>query len=345
MLDWTDCHFRFLLRLCAPNARLYTEMVTTGALLFGDKDRHLRYSSEEHPLALQLGGSDPQALAECAKLAASYHYDEINLNIGCPSDRVQSGQFGACLMKNATLVAQCVRAMKDVVEIPITIKTRIGVDECDSQAFLEDFVGTTNEAGCDVFIIHARKAWLKGLSPKENREIPPLCYPTVYALKKKFPDCTIVVNGGIATREGIQKHLSQGLDGVMIGREAYRNTYNMVLLHDALYGAGSEKKDIVEPEEIMQQFLPYIASQLSKGERLHRITRHTLNLFNGKPNAKLFRRYLSQHAYLPGAGVEVVQHGLQLKKSNHPTSCSPTFFSNAHNQANHFYTADTPHPE
>jgi len=310
MLDWTDRHFRFFMRLCAKNSRLYTEMVTTGALLFGDKQRHLAYSSEEHPIALQLGGSDPQALAECAKLAAAYHYDEINLNVGCPSDRVQSGQFGACLMKQPKRVAECIKAMREVVDIPITVKTRIGVDELDSYEFLNDFIGTVRDAGCNVFIIHARKAWLKGLSPKENRDIPPLCYPRVYALKKDFPDCVVVINGGIKSLDEITTHVSRNLDGVMIGREAYHNPYHMAIIHQQLFV--NSQQETPSQFEIIKQFLSYIETQLSQGVRLQNITRHILNLFNGMPNAKMFRRYLSQHAYLPNAGVEVVEQALAM---------------------------------
>jgi tRNA-dihydrouridine synthase A len=315
MIDWTDRHFRFLMRLCAKDVRVYTEMITTGALIFGDKDRHLAYSHEEHPIALQLGGSDRKALAQCAKLAVDYHYDEVNLNVGCPSDRVQSGQFGACLMKQPQVVAQAVAAMREAVDIPITVKTRIGVDDFDSYEFLTDFIGQVNQAGCNVFILHARKAWLQGLSPKENREIPPLCYPRVYQIKKDFPDLTIVINGGITSLDAVQAHFDNGLDGVMIGREAYQNPYHIARMAQSLFSTTQKS-----PHDILQSFLPYIESQLQQGTRLQSMTRHILNLFNGMPNAKSFRRYLSQNAYKPGAGIELVEEALKILLDFDPPS-------------------------
>lgn len=307
MLDWTDRHFRYLLRLCAPHARLYTEMVTTGALLFGNVERHLAYSVEEHPLALQLGGSDPAALAKCATLAQHYDYDEINLNVGCPSSRVQSGQFGACLMKQPLQVAACIRAMREVCDIPVTVKTRIGVDEFDSYAFVRDFIGELFFAGCETFIMHARKAWLSGLSPKENRDIPPLSYPTVYQLKKDFPQCTFVINGGITSLEQSYDHLQQGMDGVMIGRVAYQDSYRIALIAAGLFSEEASSYD-----EILQKYRRYITEQLALGVPLHALTRHLLNLFNGQPNAKTFRRQISQHAYKKGAGISVLDDALAI---------------------------------
>jgi tRNA-dihydrouridine synthase A len=282
-------------------------MITTGALIYGDVERHLGYSYEEHPVALQLGGSDPKALAQCAKLAQQYRYAEVNLNVGCPSDRVQSGQFGACLMKQPALVAECVQAMREVVDIPVTVKTRIGVDDLDSYEFLTDFIGTVNNAGCEVFVMHARKAWLSGLSPKENRDIPPLSYPTVYQLKKDFPTCTFVMNGGIKNHEQIKLHLENGVDGVMIGREAYQNPYHIALMAQKLFD-----HELMTQYEIIENFLKYIESEVAKGTRLQSMTRHIVNLFNGQPNAKSFRRYLSQNAYLPDANADVVKKAVEL---------------------------------
>ncbi|KJG19887.1 tRNA-dihydrouridine synthase A [Photobacterium iliopiscarium] len=306
MLDWTDRHCRYFHRLMSKEALLYTEMVTTGAIIHGKGD-FLAYNEEEHPLALQLGGSNPVDLARCAKLAADRGYDEINLNVGCPSDRVQNGMFGACLMGEAELVAQCVAAMREVADIPVTVKTRIGIDEQDSYEFLSYFVGTVSEkGGCDNFIIHARKAWLKGLSPKENREVPPLDYPRVYQLKQDFPQLTMAINGGIKTFEEMEQHL-QHLDGVMVGREAYQSPYLMAEVDQRLFGS---ERPIMKRREVIEAMYPYIERQLANGSYLGHITRHMLGLFQSMPGARQWRRHISENAHKPGAGIEVVQQAL-----------------------------------
>lgn len=306
MLDWTDRHCRYFHRLLTSETLLYTEMVTTGAIIHGKGD-FLAYSEEEHPLSLQLGGSNPADLATCARLAAQRGYDEVNLNVGCPSDRVQNGRFGACLMGEAELVADCVKAMKDVVDIPVTVKTRIGIDEQDSYQFLTDFVSTVHEkAGCDDFTIHARKAWLNGLSPKENREIPPLDYPRVYQLKKDFPHLTIGINGGIKTLEECLEHL-QHLDGVMVGREAYQSPYLLAQVDQLIFGLD---KPVKKRRQVVEEMYPYIERELAKGAYLGHITRHMLGLFQNMPGARQWRRYISENAHKPGAGIEVVQTAL-----------------------------------
>ncbi|MBP2845879.1 tRNA dihydrouridine(20/20a) synthase DusA [Dickeya oryzae] len=308
MLDWTDRHCRYFHRLLSHNALLYTEMVTTGAILHGKGD-YLAYSDEEHPLALQLGGSDPTALAQCAVLAEQRGYDEINLNVGCPSDRVQNGRFGACLMAEAQLVADCVTAMRERVSIPVTVKTRIGIDDQDSYEFLCDFIRTVSEqGGCDTFIVHARKAWLSGLSPKENREIPPLDYPRVYQLKRDFPSLTLAINGGIKTLAEAKQHLEH-VDGVMVGREAYQNPGMLAQVDRDLFDATS-----VVPNQaaVVQAMYPYIERELSGGAALGHITRHMLGLFQGIPGARQWRRYLSENAHKPGADASVVKHALSL---------------------------------
>ncbi|MCM0150763.1 tRNA dihydrouridine(20/20a) synthase DusA [Photobacterium galatheae] len=306
MLDWTDRHCRYFHRLLSEHALLYTEMVTTGAIIHGKGD-FLAYNEEEHPLALQLGGSNPADLAHCAKLAQERGYDEVNLNVGCPSDRVQNGRFGACLMGEADLVAQCVSAMRDVVDIPVTVKTRIGIDEQDSYQFLVDFVGTVSEkSGCDNFTIHARKAWLSGLSPKENREIPPLDYPRVYQLKQDFPHLTMAINGGVKTLAEIESHLAH-LDGVMVGREAYQNPYMLAELDQALFGC---ERPIRKRRDVVEAMYPYIERQLANGSYLGHITRHMLGLFQNMPGARQWRRHISENAHKPGAGIEVVQQAL-----------------------------------
>ncbi|UMB79192.1 tRNA dihydrouridine(20/20a) synthase DusA [Dickeya fangzhongdai] len=308
MLDWTDRHCRYFHRLLSHNALLYTEMVTTGAILHGKGD-YLAYSEEEHPLALQLGGSDPAALAQCAVLAEQRGYDEINLNVGCPSDRVQNGRFGACLMAEAQLVADCVKAMRERVGIPVTVKTRIGIDDQDSYEFLCDFIRTVSEqGGCDTFIVHARKAWLSGLSPKENREIPPLDYPRVYQLKRDFPSLTLAINGGVKTLAEAQQHL-QHVDGVMVGREAYQNPGMLAQVDSELFGAGSIAPD---QADVVRAMYPYIERELSGGASLGHITRHMLGLFQGVPGARQWRRYLSENAHKPGADAAVVERALAL---------------------------------
>ncbi|SON50713.1 tRNA-dihydrouridine synthase A [Vibrio tapetis subsp. tapetis] len=306
MLDWTDRHCRYFHRLLSQNTLLYTEMVTTGAIIHGKGD-FLTYSEQEHPIALQLGGSNPVDLATCAKLAAERGYDEINLNVGCPSDRVQNGRFGACLMAEPQLVADCVSAMRDVVDIPVTVKTRIGIDEQDSYEFLTDFISTVHEkGGVDQFTIHARKAWLKGLSPKENREIPPLDYPRAYQIKKDFPQLTIAVNGGVKTLEETKEHL-QHLDGVMIGREAYQNPYLLAEVDQQIFGSDRE---IIKRSDVVKAMYPYIEQELSNGAHLGHITRHMLGLFQAMPCARQWRRYISENAHKPGSGIEVVEAAL-----------------------------------
>ncbi len=306
MLDWTDRHCRYFHRMLTKNTLLYTEMVTTGAIIHG-KGNYLAYSDEEHPIALQLGGSDPQALAQCAKLAQERGYDEVNLNVGCPSDRVQNGRFGACLMADAQLVADCVKAMQDSASIPITVKTRIGIDELDSYEFLCDFIDTVStKSDCEMFIIHARKAWLSGLSPKENREIPPLDYPRVYQLKRDFPHLTLAINGGIKTLEEAQLHL-QHLDGVMIGREAYQNPSILTQVDNLLFDPAMPVTDGVSA---VRQMYAYIEAELSKGAYLGHITRHMLGIFQGIPGARQWRRHLSENAHKQGADLAVVEQAL-----------------------------------
>ncbi|MGF1836448.1 tRNA dihydrouridine(20/20a) synthase DusA [Photobacterium sanguinicancri] len=306
MLDWTDRHCRYFHRLMSDHALLYTEMVTTGAIIHGKGD-FLAYNEEEHPLALQLGGSNPADLARCAKLAQERGYDEINLNVGCPSDRVQNGMFGACLMGEADLVAQSIAAMREVVDIPVTVKTRIGIDEQDSYEFLTHFISTVSEkSGCDDFTIHARKAWLKGLSPKENREIPPLDYPRVYQLKQDFPHLKMALNGGIKTFDEMDEHLKH-LDGVMVGREAYQNPYIMAQVDQRLFGSA---KPIIKQRELVEAMYPYIERQLANGSYLGHISRHMLGLFQGLPGARQWRRHISENAHKAGAGIEVLQQAV-----------------------------------
>ncbi|WP_297896709.1 tRNA dihydrouridine(20/20a) synthase DusA [Shewanella sp.] len=306
MLDWTDRHYRYFARLMSANALLYTEMVTTGAILHGRGD-YLAYNQEEHPLALQLGGSNPTDLARCAKLAAERGYDEVNLNVGCPSDRVQNGRFGACLMAEPELVAECVDAMKQVVDIPVTVKTRIGIDAQDSYEFLTQFIDIVQAKGCSDFIIHARKAWLSGLSPKENREIPPLDYGRVYQLKRDYSLLNISINGGVTTLAQAKEHLAQ-LDGVMMGREAYQNPYILAEVDQVLCGS---QREVISREAVIEAMLPYIEAHLQSGGRLNHITRHMIGLFQGLPGARAWRRYLSENAHKNGAGVEVVRQALQ----------------------------------
>ncbi len=292
MMDWTDRHCRTFHRLLSRHALLYTEMVTTGALLHGDVPRHLRFNAEEHPVALQLGGSEPSELARCAQLGEQWGYDEINLNCGCPSERVQRGSFGACLMAEPQLVADCVRAMVDAVSVPVTVKHRIGIDKAESYAFVRDFVGTVSEAGCNVFIVHARNAWLKGLSPKENREVPPLRYELVHRLKAEFPHLTLVINGGITTGEQVEQQLQQ-LDGVMIGREAYHNPWFMASWDEAFFG---EPASTLSREAIEARMCDYMAREAAAhGTPWSAIARHMLGLRNGLPGARRWRQVWSDH--------------------------------------------------
>ncbi|OCG38338.1 tRNA dihydrouridine synthase DusA [Gilliamella sp. Imp1-6] len=308
MLDWTDKHCRYFHRILTKKALLYTEMVTTGAILFGKGD-YLAFNNEEHPVSLQLGGSDPNALAQCAKLAQERGYDEINLNVGCPSDRVQNGMFGACLMGNPNLVADCIAQMQDQVDIPVTVKTRIGIDDCDSYTFLCQFIEKVMPY-TKTFIVHARKAWLSGLSPKENREVPPLDYERVYKLKQDYPNLTIAINGGIKTIDEIKCHL-QHVDGVMVGREAYQNPLLLTEIDTQIFGTNAP---VIDPLSAIQALYPYIEQQLMQGAQLNHIMRHTLGIFNGRKGARQWRRYLSENTHKKGAGVEVVEQALTFIK-------------------------------
>ena len=292
MMDWTDRHCRYFHRALTKRTRLYTEMVTTGALLHGDVPRHLDFNAQEHPLALQLGGSEPPDLAQCAKLAEQWGYDEVNLNCGCPSERVQRGSFGACLMAEPQLVADGVKAMRDAVGIPVTVKHRIGIDRGESYDFMRDFVGTVARAGCEVFIVHARNAWLKGLSPKENRELPPLRYEMVYRLKRDFPALTIVLNGGVTTDAQIAEHLLH-VDGVMLGREAYHHPWLMANWDATFFGAAPSG---IERDEVEAQMVSYMATRVDQGEPWSRVARHMMGLRNGLPGARVWRQVWSDHS-------------------------------------------------
>jgi tRNA-dihydrouridine synthase A len=298
MMDWTDRHCRFFHRLFGTHALLYTEMVTAEAVLHGDRERLLGFSPQEHPVALQLGGSDPARLAEAAAVGEGCGYDEINLNVGCPSDRVQEGRFGACLMAEPDLVADCIAAMRKRVAVPVTVKCRIGIDQQDSEADLERFVTVAAAAGCSTFIVHARKAWLDGLSPKENREIPPLDYGRVYRLKAAHPELEIVLNGGVASLDASETHLRM-VDGVALGRAAYRNPYVLAGVDARLFGSSAAPRS---RREVIEQLLPYAERHVRAGGRLNNIARHILGLYHGEPRARAFRRYLSQRAPCEGAG-------------------------------------------
>ncbi len=309
MMDWTDRHCRYFHRQITRHTWLYTEMVTSGALLYGDVGRHLDFNREEHPVALQLGGSEPEDLAKCARLGEQWGYDEINLNCGCPSERVQKGAFGACLMKEATLVADCVKAMRDAVSIDVTVKHRIGIDDGTSYDFVRDFVGTVAEAGCQTFIVHARNAVLKGLSPKQNREIPPLNYEYAYRLKRDFPDKEMLINGAIKTLDEIDLHL-QHVDGVMLGREAYHNPYLMAAFDSRYYG---DAAPVRSRRQVLEAMVPYIESQLalhgkkaSGALKLNSITRHMLGLMAGMPGARGFRQILSDSKKLAAGDATLV---------------------------------------
>ena len=303
MLDWTDRHFRYLLRLVSKHIWLYTEMVTTGAIIHGNNlERFIGYNAQEHPLTLQLGGSVPAELAECCRIAQEYGYDEVNLNVGCPSDRVQSGRFGACLMAVPDLVAECVSAMINSIDMPVSVKTRIGIDYQDDYQQLQVLVEKVKQTGCRNFIIHARKAWLEGLNPKENREVPPLRYDYVYQLKKDFPELDITINGGITSLQQAAKHL-QHVDGVMIGREAYYNTYLMADIDKVFY---ERKETKPTRKQIIAQYVDYIEQQMTKGVPLIHLTRHVLGLVHGCPGARQFRRVLSENAYKKGVGPELL---------------------------------------
>ena len=303
MLDWTDRHCRYFLRLITRRTLLYTEMVTTGALIHGDRERHLGFDPAEHPLALQLGGSSPADLAACARMAEDRGYDEVNLNVGCPSDRVQNGRFGACLMAEPILVAECVAAMKEAVAVPVTVKTRIGIDHRDSYEDLTGFVAAVTAAGCDALIVHARKAWLQGLSPRENREVPPLRYDVVERLKDDFPALPIAINGRVTTLAQAGALLTR-LDGVMIGREAYQNPWVLAGADRVIFGDSNPPPS---SHGVLEDYIPYVEQNLSAGIPLNAMTRHILGLFQGRPGARAWRRHLSESAHLPGAGIEVLR--------------------------------------
>lgn len=302
MLDWTDRHARYFYRVLSKRTVLYTEMVTTGAILFGKGD-YLSFNDEEHPLVLQLGGSDVNAMVECAKIAEQYGYDEVNINVGCPSDRVQNGRFGACLMSEPQLVAQCVSEMQNATGIPVTVKSRIGIDDQDSYEFLHTFVDTVAQAGCQHFIIHARKAWLSGLSPKQNREVPPLDYERVYQIKRDFSHLAISINGGIKTFEQSQEHL-QHLDGVMIGREVYQNPYMLAQADKTLW---QDNDAVLTREAVINIMADYIDRYVANGGRVWHVARHMLGLCNGLAGAKQFRRYLSENANKEGANSQLLK--------------------------------------
>ena len=302
MMDWTDRHCRAFHRVLTQRARLYTEMLTTGAVIHGDRGKLLGFDPCEHPVALQLGGSEPQALAEAARIGEGFGYDEINLNCGCPSDRVQEGRFGACLMAEPALVARCVAAMRRAVSVPVTVKCRIGIDDQDAEAGLSGFVHAIADEGVATVIVHARKAWLKGLSPKENREIPPLDYDRVLRLKAEFPDLTVVINGGIDTLDEAASLLER-VDGVMLGRAAYRRPYILAEV-DRLFFAATQAP--LTRTEALERFIPYVEAQLAHGVRLHAITRHVLGLYHGAPRGRLFRRILSEGGGLSDAGLHVL---------------------------------------
>lgn len=302
MMDCTDRHFRYFARLLSRRTLLYTEMVTTGALLHGDARRHLDFDASEHPLALQVGGSDPNELARAVRLAESWGYDEINLNVGCPSDRVQSGRFGACLMAEPGLVADCIAAMREASALPVTVKTRIGIDDCDAYALLDDLVTAVAAAGCTVFIVHARKAWLKGLSPKQNREVPPLRYDVVYRLKRERPDLNVVINGGIQTLDAARAHLEQ-VDGVMVGRDAYAQPYRLAAIDGLIYG---DTTPAPTREAVVEAYVPYVRDQLERGVPLGRLVRPILGLYQGCRGARHWRRYLSEHAPRRSADERVI---------------------------------------
>ena len=311
MMDWTDRHCRYFHRLMTRHAMLYTEMVTAPAVVHGPKPRLLDYSPAEHPVALQLGGSDPAELAQAVRIAGPWNYDEVNLNCGCPSDRVQSGAFGAVLMKTPDLVADCVRAMQGETDAPVTVKCRIGVDDQDPAEVLPHFVETIAKAGVRHVIIHARKAWLQGLSPKENREIPPLDYALVLQMKTRFPELTICLNGGVTSLAQVRELLAQGLDGVMVGRAAYHDPASVLIGADSLWEEAEQPApDVTACLAVARAMEPYIADHLAQGGRLHQITRHMLGLFTGRPGARGFRRVLSEGASRPGAGLDLYHEAL-----------------------------------
>lgn len=315
MLDWTDRYCRYFLRQISRHVILYTEMVTTGALLHRDPGRFLDFHTDEHPIALQLGGSNPSQLAACTRLAEEWGYDEVNLNVGCPSDRVQSGRFGACLMAEPQLVGDCTLAMSEAAQLPVTVKHRIGIDDLDSYEQLTRFVATVEQAGCSTFIVHARKAWLQGLSPKQNREIPPLQYEVVQRLKKDFPHLELIINGGFKTLAQVEQQLEH-LDGVMIGREAYQNPWILAQADGRIFATEEPPRT---RQQIVEAMLPFIEQQYALGVPVHRITRHMLGLFQGQPGARAWRRHLSEQVHRQTAGPQIVSDALaQMNRGSSP---------------------------
>lgn len=307
-MDWTDRHCRYFHRLLSKKAVLYTEMVTSGAVVFGDREHLIGFDAAEHPVVLQLGGSKPNELAEACRIAQDFGYDQINLNVGCPSDRVKSGNFGASLMADPELVGQCVTAMQKAVDIPVTVKCRIGIDDQDEDKDLDNFVDVVSDAGCRTFIVHARKAWLKGLSPKENRDIPPLNYQRVYSLKEKRPELEIHINGGIADIAEAQQHL-EFVDGVMLGRAAYHEPFLLTQVDRQIFGEATPQ---LSRAQAIESLKPYIAEQLAAGVRLPQISRHILGVFHARPGARLWRRYLAENAHLPDAGIAQLDEALKF---------------------------------
>jgi tRNA-dihydrouridine synthase A len=314
MMDWTDRHCRVFHRLLSGRARLYTEMLTSGAIVHGDRARLLGFDRSEHPVALQLGGSDPHGLAMAAKIGEDFGYDEINLNVGCPSDRVKEGRFGACLMAEPALVASCGEAMRRAVKIPVTVKCRIGIDDQDPEMALDVLARGVVEAGADAVIVHARKAWLQGLSPKENRDIPPLDYHRVYRLKAGMPDVPVIINGGIASIAEAKAHLAY-VDGVMLGRAAYQEPWRLLEVDPELFGEAAPHATMKDAFEAM---MPYISAELAKGARLHAITRHFVGAYHGVPGARAFRRHLAERGVRPGAGIDVLRDAVALVEERKP---------------------------
>ena len=306
MMEWTDRHCRSFHRLLTRRALLYTEMITTSAVLRGDRARLLAFSPDEHPVAVQLGGSDPEALAQSARICAEMGYDEVNLNVGCPSDRVQEGRFGACLMAEPALVGECVAAMKAAIAIPVTVKCRIGIDDQDPEESLDILTRSVMAAGVDALIVHARKAWLEGLSPKENRDIPPLDYARVYRLKRAYPQLPISINGGVASVEDAARHL-QHVDGAMMGRTAYQEPWRLLAVDPLIFGVDAP---VASPRAALEAFFPYMERELAHGTRLHAMTRHILGLFHGVPGARAFRRHIAMNAVKSGAGIAVLRDAL-----------------------------------
>lgn len=318
MMDWTDTRCRVFHRHLTRRALLYTEMLTTGAVIHGDRERLLGFDAIEHPVALQLGGSDPRNLAEAARIGAGFGYDEINLNVGCPSDRVQDGRFGACLMAEPDLVARCVAAMKQAVAIPVTVKCRIGIDDQDPEVALDTLARAVIASGCDALIVHARKAWLKGLSPKENRDIPPLDYDRVYRLKRALPNVPVIINGGIHSIDEAKAHLAH-VDGVMLGRAAYQEPWRLLAVDPEIFGEAAQHERM---QDALVAMMSSIERQLARGTRLHAFTRHFVGAFHAVPGARAFRRHLAEQGVKPGAGLEVLREAIALVGARAPAEAA-----------------------